>query len=124
MGKIPQEMQDQFELLLEARQVTLDRMRPGAAPRDIWDAHNSFSRSRGLQEEKRLYSHSQGYDLVERPLIRSDEDMLLTENMVFAIHPMIATPTSFTWICDNFLVRKDGPPERLHRFPEKVIKIH
>jgi Xaa-Pro aminopeptidase len=124
MGKIPQEMQEQFELLLEARQVTLDRLRPGVAPRDIWDAHNSFSRSRGLQEEKRLYSHSQGYDLVERPLIRSDEDMLLTENMVFAVHPMIATPTSFTWICDNFLVRKDGPPERLHRFPEKVIEIH
>jgi Xaa-Pro aminopeptidase len=124
MARIPQEIQEQFDLLLEARQVSLERMRPGASPRDIWEAHNSFFRARGLKEETRLYSHSQGYDLVERPLIRSDEDMLLEENMVFAVHPMLATPTSFTWICDNFLVRRDGPPERLHRFPEKVIEIH
>jgi len=34
-------------------------------------------RSRGLPAELRLYAHGQGYDLVERPLIRADETMNL-----------------------------------------------
>ena len=123
LGKISEKMIEEFELVLEARQVTLDMLRPGVACKDIWEAHNSFMRERGLAEEKRVYSHSQGYDLVERPLIRWDEDMILAENMVLAVHPMIATPTSYTWICDNFLVRADGPPERLHGFAERIVEI-
>jgi hypothetical protein len=45
-------------------------------------------------EEKRLHSHGQEYDLVERPLIRWDEEMVIEKNMVLAVHPMSATPTS------------------------------
>jgi Xaa-Pro aminopeptidase len=124
LGRVSSKMKDEFDLLLEARQITLDMLRPGVVCGDIWDAHNSFMRKRHLSEEKRLYSHGQGYDLVERPLVRWDETMPLSEGMVMAVHPMIATDTSFTWICDNFLVRRDGPPERLHRFPEEIVELN
>jgi Xaa-Pro aminopeptidase len=123
LGKVPDQMKEEFELVLELRQVTLDMLRPGTRCKDIWEAHNVFMREHGLSEEKRLYSHSQGYDLVERPLVRWDEDMALAENMTFAVHPMISTPTSFTWICDNYLIRKEGPPERLHKFEEAIVEI-
>jgi Xaa-Pro aminopeptidase len=123
LGKPSQQMLEEFELVLETRQVTLDLLRPGVPCSQIWDAHNAFMRERGLAEEKRLYSHGQGYDLVERPLVRWDETMVIEENMVLAVHPMSATPTSFTWICDNYLVREDGPPERLHTLEEKIFEI-
>jgi Xaa-Pro aminopeptidase len=123
LGRVPSKMKEEFHLLLEARKVTLDMLRPGVACGDIWSAHNAFMRKRHLPEEKRLYSHGQGYDLVERPLVRWDETMVLSEGMVMAVHPMIATDTSFTWICDNFLIRPDGPAERLHHFPEEIVEL-
>ncbi len=45
----------------------------GVLDREVYEAHNAFMRERGLGEERRLYSHSQGYDLVERPLVRHDD---------------------------------------------------
>ena len=41
----------------------------------------------GAPPELRLYGHSQGYDLVERPLLRDDETMPLAANMNMAVHP-------------------------------------
>ena len=37
--------------------------------------------------ELRLYCHGQGYDLVERPLVRADETMTLAAGMNLAVHP-------------------------------------
>lgn len=122
LGTAPDDMHREFELLLELRQVTLDLLRPGTPCSLIWEEHNRFMRERGRPEETRLYSHSQGYDLVERPLVRWDEDMTIEANMVLAVHPMLITSTSFTWICDNFLVLNEGAPERLHAFPERLFE--
>ena len=44
-------------------------------------------RGRGLPPELRLYAHGQGYDMVERPLIRDDETMPLEAGMCLAVHP-------------------------------------
>ena len=70
-----------------------------------------------------MYAHGQGYDLVERPLIRDDETMTVAENMNIAVHPSFSTPRAFAAICDNFLVARDGPHERLHRTPQKIFEI-
>ena len=52
----------------------------------------------GFELEIRLYAHSQGYDMVERPMIRADETMPIEENMNFAVHPGYNTSTM--WIDD------------------------
>ena len=44
-------------------------------------------RARSLPPELRLYCHGQGYDLVERPLIRADETLTLEAGMNIAVHP-------------------------------------
>ena len=77
---------------------------------------------RGLPEERRLYAHSQGYDLAERPLIRQDETMRLAAGMCLAAHPTVANARVFVTITDNFLVTQ-GEPERLHRTPEAVVEL-
>ena len=123
LGKASNELIDGFETVKEAQAHTLKLIRPGAAPRDIAAAHDAFMRARGLPEELRLYCHGQGYDLVERPLVRADETMRLEENMNLAVHPGYETNSIFAVICDNYLVGADGPGECLHKTPKQIFEI-
>ena len=123
LGKASQEMKDEFALLLQIRQATLDRLKPGASCKSIWDAHNALLRSYGKPEEERLYCHGQGYDLVERPLVRRDEPMDIRKNMNITCHPTFLSKGLFTTICDNYLIGEHGVVERLHKFPETLIEL-
>lgn len=122
LGKASQEMKDEFAFVIEARTFTLKLLKPGASCKDIWNAYNDFMRAHGRPEEKRLYCHGQGYDMVERPLVRSDEPMKLEANMVVSCHPTYALAGSFNWACDDYLITERGA-ERLHRFPEIITEI-
>ncbi len=122
LGKANAEMNEEFAFVLEARKFTLNLLKPGASGKDIWDAYNQFMREHKHPEEKRLYCHGQGYDMVERPLVRFDEPMKLKANMVVACHPTYALAGSFNWACDDFLITDKGT-ERLHKFPEKITEL-
>jgi Xaa-Pro aminopeptidase len=76
-----------------------------------------------LPPESRVYSHSQGYDLIERPLIRADETMNLEKGMNMSVHPAYATGSMFTHICDNYLVEENGVSECLHRTPKQIFEL-
>lgn len=122
LGKASDEMKEEFAFVLEAREHTLSMLKPGASCKDIWEAHNEFMKKHGRPEEKRLYCHSQGYDMVERPLVRFDETMKIEANMVLAVHPTYVTSTTYSWACDNYLVSSDGV-ERLHKYDEKITEL-
>ncbi len=122
LGKATQEMKDEFAFVLEARRFTLAMMKDGAEPKIIWDEFNAFMRRNKRPEEKRLYAHSQGYDMVERPLIRFDETMRIRNNMVLAVHPTYVTERTYSWACDNFLIDAVGAT-RMHEFPEKITEL-
>ena len=123
LGKASQEMKDEFAFVLEAQEFTRSLLKPGAACKDIFASYNRFMRQHGRPEEKRLHSHGQGYDMVERPLVRDDETMLLAENMVLSAHPTYATPSTYNWVCDNFLILESGMAEKLHKFPQRIFEI-
>jgi len=122
LGKASQEMKDEFAFVMEARKFTLGLLRPGAVCKDIWDAFNQFMRDNQRPEEKRLYCHGMGYDMVERPLVRFDESMRLAKNMVVSCHPTYVTERTYSWACDNFLIGERST-ERLHKFPEKITEL-
>jgi Xaa-Pro aminopeptidase len=123
LGKATQEMKDEFDFVLEARKFTLDRLLPGASCRDIWESYNGFMKKNGRPEEKRLYCHGQGYDMVERPLVRFDEPMAVAEHMNIVVHPTYSTERTFSWVCDNYLIGPNGPGARIHAFPEKIVEL-
>jgi len=123
LGKASQEMKDEYDFILKARKFTLERLKPGEKPKEVWGAYNAFLREHKKPEEKRLHSHSQGYDMVERPLVRNDEPMSIGANMVFACHPTYATERTYSWICDNFLIGESGVVERLHKTEEKIFEL-
>jgi Xaa-Pro aminopeptidase len=123
LGKASRELIEGFQIVKEAQEQTVRKFKPGASCRDISLAHNEFMKRKGAPPETRLYSHSQGYDLVERPLIRADEDMILEENMNMAVHPAYSTNSIFTVICDNYLVERGGAGDCLHKTPKKIFEI-
>ena len=123
LGKASNELIDGFESMKEAQAHTLRLLKPGAACAEIAARHDDYMRGHGFPPELRLYAHGQGYDLVERPLIRADETMTIEANMNFAVHPSYETPSIFAVICDNYLIGPDGPGECLHKTPKQVFEL-
>ena len=108
-AKVPQAMKDELAFCMESRKLTLDLLKPGASCKDIWDAFNAFMRKNGRPMEARLYCHGQGYDLVERPLIRNDEPMTIEKDMNIVVHPTYIHAGYLNWLCDNYLIGGNGP---------------
>jgi Xaa-Pro aminopeptidase len=123
LGKATNELKDHFTNVKEAQDHTLSLMKPGAEPAEIARAHDAWMTARGLPPEKRLFAHGQGYDLVERPLIRADETMKLAANMNFAVHPGYDDGTVFAVICDNYIVTEDCVSDCLHATPKQIFEV-
>ncbi len=122
-AKVPQAMKDELAFCQASRKFTLDLLKPGTPCKDIWDAFNNFMRKNGRPTEARLYCHGQGYDLVERPLIRNDEPMTIEKDMNIVVHPTYIHAGYLNWLCDNYLIGGNGPGDRLHQFPEEVVEV-
>src|SRR5579872_4593599 len=123
LGKASSELRDAFAVVCEAQKYTAAKLKPGASCPEIYAAHNAFMQSHGAPPEQRLYGHSQGYDMVERPLLRNDETIPIAANMCVAVHPGFPTKTNFVFICDNFLTRTDGSVEHMHKSEQKIYEI-
>ena len=123
LGKASNELIDGFESMKEAQAHTLRVLKPGASCADIARSHDEYMRARGLPAELRLYCHGQGYDLVERPLVRADETMAIEEHMNLAVHPGYETPSIFAVICDNYFIEAGGPGACLHQTPKQIFEI-
>jgi Xaa-Pro aminopeptidase len=122
-GKASSELRDAFAVCVEAQKHTVRNLKPDASPTAIYASHNDYMTSHGAPPELRLFGHSQGYDLVERPLLRSDETIPLAANMNMAVHPGFFTITNFAFICDNFLIKPDGSVEHLHKSEQKIWEL-
>jgi Xaa-Pro aminopeptidase len=123
LGKASQELMDGFEIVKAAQEHTVRNLKPGSSCREIFLSHNEFMKQNGVPQESRIYGHSQGYDLIERPLLRSDETMTVEKGMNLSVHPSYATGSMYAHICDNYLVEENGASDCLHRTPKKIFEL-
>jgi Xaa-Pro aminopeptidase len=123
LGKAPSELVDGLEAVKAAQRFMLDSMKPGADPCEISAAFNEYMRGRNLPEETRLNAHGMGYDMVERPLIRSDESMKLAAGMCIVVHPGFINERMFAVVCDNYFIEDHGTSASLHRTPQTIIEL-
>jgi Xaa-Pro aminopeptidase len=122
LGKAPSRLVDEFAFLVEAQRFNMSLMKPGASCAEIFSLHNDFMRSHSRAAEERIHAHGQGYDLVERPLIRSDEPGTIEPAMNITCHPGTRTADLSCSVCDNFLTG-DQEPERLHKTPQQIFEL-
>lgn len=123
IGGAPDALHEEHAFAVEAWQTCAEALRPGVSAAGVFAAYNAFMRVHGRPEEERIHCHGQGYDLVERPLVRSDETMTLAAGMVIALHPMYVREGTAYWVCDNVLLGPDGASEPLHGVPQQIFEI-
>ncbi|HEY0747909.1 MAG TPA: M24 family metallopeptidase [Steroidobacteraceae bacterium] len=124
LGRVSRALSDAHDAVIEAQRHALSLLKPGAAPARIFAELNAYLLRHGLGEERRLGMHGMGYDMVERPLIRSDEDMPLAENMAIVCHPGILNDEMFVHNTDIYLIEAHGPSACLHRTAKQIFEIH
>jgi len=123
LGAAPQELLEAHAAVIDAQRFALSLLKPGAYAKDIFAQHNAYLRERHLPQERRLSVHGMGYDMVERPLIRNDEDMMIEENMAIVCHPGILNARMFVHNTDVYLIEATGPSECLHSTPKQIFEI-
>lgn len=123
LGKASQELRDAHAAVLDAQAYALSLLKPGASCKDIFEKHNAYLRSRSIPEERRLSVHGMGYDMVERPLIRNDEDMLIEEHMAIVCHPGILNERMFVHNTEIYLIEAQGPSACLHKTPRRIFEL-
>jgi Xaa-Pro aminopeptidase len=122
LGRADPALRDAMAFVVALQDETIAAVAGGDGVDAVWARHNARLVGTGHAAEARLYCHGQGYDLVERPLIRFDEPMAPAPGMNIACHPTIAEPDLFMSCCDNFLLTDTGA-ERLHATPRTLIEI-
>jgi Xaa-Pro aminopeptidase len=124
LGKASAQLRDTYESVLDAQRFGLSLLKPGASCREVHRLHNEYLRSRDLPEERRINMHGMGYDMVERPLIREDEDMHLAQHMAIVCHPGVMNARLFAHITDIYLIEAEGVSECLHHTPKRIIELN
>jgi Xaa-Pro aminopeptidase len=124
LGKACQELLDAHAAVLDAQRFALSLLKPDAPCKEIFEQHNAYLKQRNLPEERRLSVHGMGYDMVERPLIRQDEDMVIRENMVIVCHPGILNERMFVHNTDVYLIGPQGVADCLHQTPKTIFEIN
>jgi Xaa-Pro aminopeptidase len=122
LGAAPPELIDAHVAVLDAQRYALSLLKPGSYARDIYAQHNAYLKQRRLPEERRLSVHGMGYDMVERPLIRDDEDMTIEEHMAIVCHPGILNARMFVHNTDVYLIEASGP-SGLHETPKQIFEV-
>ncbi|HTX11697.1 MAG TPA: M24 family metallopeptidase [Solirubrobacteraceae bacterium] len=123
IGSADEDLLAEHEFAVQAWRHCATAIRPGASARGVAADYNAFLREHGRPEEKRVHCHGQGYDIVERPLVRSDEPMELAEGMLLALHPMYVHRGAVLWVCDNVFVEAGGVSPPLHGVEQKVFEV-
>lgn len=124
-GEPFKEMVDAWEVAKEAQKLTVDLLVPGNDATKIVEKYNEFVSEKGYCKEGRLYGHSQGYDLVERPAFMAynengNETMKIRAGMNISLHPYFTDDKMTVYVNDNFYVTENGA-ERIHKTPQEII---
>jgi Xaa-Pro aminopeptidase len=123
LGTAPPELIDAHAAVLDAQRFALSLLKPGSYARDVYAEHNAYLKEHQIPEERRLSAHGMGYDMVERPLIRDDEDMAIEEHMAIVCHPGILNERMFVHNTDVYLIEARGPSQCLHGTPKQIFEV-
>jgi Xaa-Pro aminopeptidase len=124
LGRASDELRDAHAAVLAAQSYALSLLKPGASCASVFSDLNAYLRGNHLPEEARLSVHGMGYDMVERPLIRQDEDMAIAENMAIVCHPGLLNDRMFVHNTDLYLIGSHGPTDCLHRTAKDIVELH
>jgi Xaa-Pro aminopeptidase len=121
-GQASAQMKHASEVAIEAGQAIVSKLRAGAVAKDVVAAGLDVFRREGLIEHC-VYSgnHTIGTAEFEPPILTSDSDLVLQENMIFSVDvPVFFTEWGGLRYEDGYLITASGP-ERLNATPTNPL---
>lgn len=126
-GEPYKELQAAWDAAVEGQELTASLLTPGRPATEIVKEYNRFIAAKGYSQEGRLFGHSQGYDLIERPAFMAyhefgEENMTLQAGMNCSLHPYLTDAVQTVYINDNYYVTEHGA-EKIHKTAPKIILL-
>lgn len=122
LGEPNKSLLDLFEIAKLSQHAVAAAMKPGVTGKYLDKVFNDFTAPHGIPKNGRFVGHGQGYDMMESPTVCPAEDMIIKEDMFFAIHPELFRDGEFSICCDNFRVTKDGAV-RVTETKQEIIRV-
>lgn len=108
IGKPPAELLEAHAVVKEARTILAANLKPGMVPGAALAESDKFLKSKGSPPEARVAGHGQGLDLVERPVVRSEESAKLQADMVISLHPTAKIRSAAVGLADTYVIGGSG----------------
>jgi Xaa-Pro aminopeptidase len=124
-GEPYKELVDAWDVAVAGQNLTAELLTPGRPASEIVKKYNEFVAAKGYSREGRLFGHSQGYDLIERPAFMAydeygEETMAIRAGMNCSLHPYLTDAVQTVYINDNYYVTEHGA-EKIHQTAPKMI---
>jgi Xaa-Pro dipeptidase len=121
LGKPNKEVQNAFDLCLEALERARRLIKPGVMGGDLAKSIiEVLERAEGGKIGP--LGHGMGLDLTEPPFMQPQDETILRPGMVITIHPSLTWHGVDIWIGDTFLVTEAGE-EKLSTFKNELITL-
>lgn len=108
IGKPNTEYVDTFKRLCEVYSLVISHMKAGVTSRELYNICASKCKALNLPFSMPHIGHSLGIDLHEEPMLSPVENVILEENMVLNVEPLIIFNHRAYHIEDTILIKKDG----------------
>ncbi len=109
LGRATDEQRRIWAVLMEARALALERLRPGTPPRDLWAAYAGHCRRHAIEPTLAFLGHGIGLTGHEEPYLTAEKALILEPGMVITFEPFYMMPGRMGFhIEDMFLVTGGG----------------
>ncbi len=132
LGKLPDELMQAHEAMLELQEATKSLVLPGVASGDVYESMLGIAIEKGYEEyfmgagERRIRftGHGVGLELDEFPFIAKGQKVLIEENMVIAFEPKVIMPGKGVVGVENTHLVTESGLETLTQFEDRICEVH
>jgi len=128
MGPVAPLLREKFNIMEEAMEKSLDRVRPGAKVGEVSRVMNEVFSAHGYEKYcrppyMRVRGHGLGFQSIPFPEIVDENEAVIEEGMCFVVHPNQYLPeTGYLMLGDTVWVEADAP-RRLTQTPMELFTV-
>ncbi len=120
VGKREPEVEKAVADFLEVRRTALEELVPGSTIGRFIQRFLEAEAKLGYKSFDDQYGHGMGLDITEQPFITVNNQTVITEGMVVAVHPKFDLGRLSVRVCDTYLITADGP-KNIYSIPEEYL---
>ncbi len=123
IGDIPKEQRNLYNMIVEAADAMVEKLRPGTKISDVYKVGNEIMRKVDTNYGRRVFmGHSHGIEVHERPYISPTTPETLKPGMVMCVEvPYYVLGGNSFQLEDEYLITEDGYKRLSERLPRKLL---